>query len=196
MVQYMEIRDRFVYLLKKIISIKTVSYTLLILTLTLQAYLYYSTAYELYGVEMSRGGKGYVSDEVLYVSSARVILNKVFNIKPRLNNTYYGLTLIYNSSVIDRDGFVEAILDSGLNIVVRDTRYVRLDAVYVETSSEADAKKLVESLKNRGLIIDVIWGWRLSDNANINNYYNLEHASLVKYLIGLAITLGSDNPIY
>jgi len=192
----MEIRDRFVYLLKRIIGIKTVSYTLLILTLTLQAYLYYSTAYELYSVEMSRGGKGYVSDEVWYVSSARVILNKVFNIKPRLNNTYYGLTLVYNSSVIDREGFVEAILDSGLNIVVRDTRYVKLDAVYVETNSGADAEKLVELLKNRGLIIDVIWGWRLPDNANINSYYNLEHAPLAKYLIGLAITLGSDNPIY
>ncbi|MET1160615.1 MAG: glycosyltransferase family 39 protein [Thermoprotei archaeon] len=172
--------------------------SLLIIALALTilfAYIYYDQASRLYISEIERSGKGYVSDEVWYVSSARNILEKIFGFRPKMPGSY-GASIIVNKS-IDKQSLEKLISKYGLNIKVVDTTYNKIKAIYVEFNNVNEVQAFVKYLeKETGIhVIDVIYGWRIPDAENINNYLNTEHPPLAKYLVALSIALLGDYPI-
>uniref|UniRef100_A0A7C4D816 Glycosyl transferase n=1 Tax=Staphylothermus marinus TaxID=2280 RepID=A0A7C4D816_STAMA len=158
------------------------------------AYQYYSLAEELYSSELNRSGKGYVSDEVWYVNSARNILLKVFNVKPRIYDNLYGVSIVYNNTLINASYIESVIIENKLNISIVDKRYSKINAIYLESSNPDELVKLINILKNTSGVLDTVWGWRIGDARKINEYFNLEHPPLFKYLICLSMYLVSDNP--
>jgi len=174
---------------------KVIALVILIGILTLHAYQYYTLARELHDEEVKRNGKGYVSDEVWYVSSARNILNKVFKIKPRITDGKYGVTIIYNQSVASRAVVENYITSKYGNSVQLDSNYREIAAIYVESSNLTILEELVEKVNASKWLVDAVWGWRLADARNINTYLNLEHPPLAKYLIALLMTVFGDNPL-
>lgn len=170
-------------------------FILLSVILVFTGYQYYSLAKKFYDTEMSRGGKGYVSDEVWYVSSARNILNKVFKLQPRVNNSVYGVSIVYQKSIINTSYVKKLINEHGFNIKLVDTRYNEINVLYLESTDMEQLNRLIYILKETNGVNDVVWGWRLADARNINNYLNLEHPPMVKYLITLSMMIFGDNPL-
>jgi len=156
---------------------------------------YYSLVRELYEEEVARGGKGYVSDEVWYVSSARNILNKVFGVKPRVFSGEYGVTIIYDKSKLSKALLENIVFGRNVSFNVVDFNYREIDAVYVESNNLTLLESLIIAINRAGGLRDVIWGWRLADAKDINNYLNLEHPPLAKYLIILSMLVFGDNPL-
>ncbi len=154
---------------------------------------YYSTALLLTKLEEERNGKGYVSDEVWYVSSARNILEKVFHIRPVLPSNRYGASIIYDGEL---DWKALEHLASKYNISIVDNSYSEIKAFYIESSNQENIQDFIKELKNQVKIKDVVYGWRIPDAANIDLYLNLEHPPLGKYLIALSILVFSDYPLY
>jgi len=144
--------------------------TLIILAgiLILHAYQYYTLARELYDEEVERGGKGYVSDEVWYVSSARNILNKIFKVKPRIADGRYGVTIVYNQSVVSRAVIENYITSKYGNSVQLNSNYREITAIYVESSNLTILEELVEKVNASKWLVDAVWGWKLADAKNIN----------------------------
>ncbi len=73
-----------------------------------------------------------------------------------------------------------------------------LNAVYisVKNTESCSIESLIDSLnKNNITVIDTIPGWALPDIYGINNYFNLEHPPLGKYLILLSMILFHDYPM-
>ncbi len=157
-------------------------------------YQYYSLADKLYKNEIKHKGKGYVSDEVWYVSSARNIMLKIFRLKPRITDNKYGVSIVYGKG-INRSLLLRIIREKDLDINLVDTHYYKIKVFYIESSKPEDIEKLIEELKKYGNVKDVVWGWRLADAESINTYLNLEHPPLAKYLIILSIYVFGDNPI-
>jgi len=154
---------------------------------------YYSLASDLASTESARGGKGYVSDEVWYVSSARNILRKVFkvNVSPP---DRAGASVIFSDpiGVSKLEAFIE---EHGFEVKIVDTGYSEINAVYFEAEDSHSLKVFVEALTRRYRVEDVVWGWRIPDAEGINNYMNLEHPPLGKYVIGVSMLLYGDHPL-
>jgi len=163
--------------------------------LILHAYQYYTLARELYDEEVERGGKGYVSDEVWYVSSARNILNKIFKVKPRIADGKYGVTIVYNQTMVSRADIENYITSKYGSDVQLDSNYREIAAIYIESSNSTILEELVKEFNASKWLVDVVWGWRLADAKNINTYLNLEHPPLAKYLIALLMAFFGDNPL-
>lgn len=141
--------------------------------------------------ELRRNGKGYVSDEVWYVSAARNILVKIFHVKPR-NPLNYSATIITNTT--PSKGYVNS-LASKHGVIIVDWNYRELkNAFYVESRTEENLELFIEDIRSSYGIIDIVYGWRLPDHDNIQNYMNTEHPPLGKYLIALSIYLFGDYP--
>ncbi|ADV65596.1 glycosyltransferase family 39 protein [Desulfurococcus mucosus] len=142
-------------------------------------------------LESVKGGKGYVSDEVWYVGSARTILVKVFGLEPRMPGDSYGYTVVYSGQV--DYGVLESLAARyGLRLRVD---YSDLKAFYVSGSREgltgflSEARRYVE-------VGDVIPGWMMPDHSGINNYLNQEHPPLGKYIIAFTMYVLGDRPFY
>lgn len=160
-------------------------------------YSFAGIAWSLHGAEMRYGGKGYVTDEVWYVSAARVILQKIFNGRP-ISVDGSGATVVFNSTTCaGKWSSLKPLLISmarTLNLSIR-VDYEKLYAVYVNGSRQSIEVYLE---KTRGLcpVVDVIEGWMMPDQGGINGYVNIEHPPLGKYLIALSMMLLGDTPLY
>ncbi len=156
---------------------------------------YYLLAQAYTDEEVKRGGKGYVSDEVWYVSSARNLLYKIFNTKPRL----YGrpaATIVYGENANVTYSLLHR-LASKYGVEIVDPRYNKLKkAVYVEANTTNAIESFARELENYTVVKTVVWGWRLADAENIQEYLNLEHPPLVKYLIAVSMVTLGDYPTY
>ncbi len=137
--------------------------------------------------KIAAGAKGYVSDEVWYVDAARNILRKIFGLVPRM--TVPSATLVYpNSSLVTE---AENLAPSYGIRVVSDS-YTKISALYVEASSI----EAIERFANATGATDVVFGWMLGDAQSINEYLNLEHPPMVKYIIALTMLLLGDRPFF
>ncbi len=166
---------------------------LLVLIIIYNGYELYRLADSFTQSELERHGKGYVSDEVWYVSSARNILIKIFHVEPR-NPLNYSATIITNTT--PSKGYVNS-LATRYDVNVVDWNYRELkNAFYVESSSKENLLLFIEEIQREYGIIDVVYGWRLPDHDNIQNYMNTEHPPFGKYLIALSIYLFGDYPTY
>ncbi len=137
--------------------------------------------------KIAAGAKGYVSDEVWYVDASRNILRKIFGLIPRM--TIPRATLVYpNDSLV-----VEAkslALSYGVRIV--SDSYTKISALYVEASTI----EAIERFAKATGATDVVFGWMLGDAQGINEYLNLEHPPMVKYIIALTMLLLGDRPFF
>lgn len=178
--------------------------------------LYYEFGYRSYR-------NAYVFDEVWYVSTSRNILYKVFGLSDiKTNNTNYNYyTIVFNSKpntalvkdiilkhkecyVFVEDNYTSSI-PANVTITMSNTSTVftayigkGLNAVYVavKNSPNCSIKSLIKDLnKTNNSIIDIVPGWALPDIRGINNYFNLEHPPLGKYLIIISILLLGDHPV-
>lgn len=161
---------------------------IIIFIVALAVFLY--QAHLFYDMELSRKGLGYVSDEVWYVGSSKAILAKVFGAEPRTYG-WSGATIVFREAP-DVDKLNEIAQKHGVSL---RTTYSKLKAVYVNGSS-AGVNGFISDLKKGELsssIEDVVPGWPLPDANGINNYLNLEHPPLAKYITAIVIAI-DDNP--
>lgn len=176
------------YITRRLSYLEVLLVTIAVIT---ASYLFTSSAYSLYDLEIERNGRGYVTDEVWYVSSSRVLLHRVLGIKPRQVDLH-GVTVFLAEKPVD----VAYLVDRArlLNVTIR-VDYSKLKAVYLRGPSE-NVTELVNSIRDRYRVVDVIYGWMFPDHMDINNYLNLEHPPLGKYLIALTMMSLGDMPFY
>ncbi|MEM4601808.1 MAG: glycosyl transferase, partial [Desulfurococcaceae archaeon] len=149
-----------------------------------------STAYELYAIEVERGGRGYVTDETWYASSARVVLCKLFGAEPTQDEGY-GATVVF--AWRPSPTLVQGIA-KGLGLKAR-TDFENLPAVYISGDKNA-VYAFIEAINESHRVVDVVPGWIMPDNSGINSYINWEHPPLGKYLVSLVMLLFGDTPFY
>jgi predicted membrane-bound dolichyl-phosphate-mannose-protein mannosyltransferase len=167
--------------------------TVLISILVFATYQYYMLAYRLTILEEERHGKGYVSDEVWYVPSARNVLRRITNTIPVLPGGRYGASIIYEGSIELK--WVRVVARR-YHVRIVDDSYSQINAFYVESNNLSNIKLFIENISSYYNISDVVYGWRIPDAHGINEYLNTEHPPLVKYLIALSIMFLGDYPLY
>ncbi|ABN69981.1 glycosyl transferase, family 39 [Staphylothermus marinus F1] len=168
-------------------------YVFLLIIVLFAAFQYYSLALKLTQMEIERHGKGYVSDEVWYVPSARNILRKTLGIIPSLPGGKYGASIIYNGNI--EIAWIRKIAIK-YNVSVVDENYHKIKAFYVESNNLNNINAFIQNISEYYSISDIVYGWRIPDADGINEYLNLEHPPLVKYLIALSILYLGDYPLY
>ncbi len=178
-------RSRVVAMLIALALIAAVEFTLL--------------AQQLESLEISKmrdyGAKGYVSDEVWYVDSARNILEKVFGLLPRFEGSPRATIVYPNASMMDRA--VEEAPRYGVKVLfykLPSGRYFfeKIPAIYVEARSIEDIERFAHATN----ATDIVFGWVLGDAENIDTYLNTEHPPMAKYLIALVMATLGDRPLY
>jgi len=165
---------------------------ILILILVTYTYLTVTQAINLENEEIRRfqmGAKGYVSDEVWYVDAARNILRRVFGLEPKRAGFTYNATLVYST----REEVVKALTYAQVyGVTIVNTLFSNLSAIYVSAKS----RESIEAFGKATNAIDIVFGWMLGDAVGINNYLNLEHPPMSKYLIALTMLVLGDRPFY
>jgi predicted membrane-bound dolichyl-phosphate-mannose-protein mannosyltransferase len=137
-------------------------------------------------------GRGYVTDEVWYVSSSRVILKKILGLNVKQDPGNYGATIVFQSSSQAQTACYN--IASRYSLKTR-CDYSKIPAIHV-TGYVDEVWGFINEVNKSLTIVDIIPGWQFPDNEGINNYINWEHPPLGKYLIALSmITLG-DYPLY
>jgi len=170
------------------------SITLILLAAT---YSFGKTAWSLHELEADRGGRGYVTDEVWYVSAARNILRRVFGVEPRQLGVR-GATVVFSASgcatrwTSIKDTLVDLASRHGLS---SRADYVKTYAIYVN-GSESGVEAFVREAGELCPVVDVVRGWMLPDAENVHEYINWEHPPLGKYTIALSMVLLGDAPVY
>jgi len=161
------------------------------------AYSFASSALSLYEAEIKRNGRGYITDEIYYVSAARNILQKVFGAEPRFKGEY-SVTVVYDSTKCAHKWYsiCKALTNiaTSLGISIR-ADYKELYAVYVK-GQKVGVESFVEIAKSLCDVVDVVKGWMLPDSKGINEHINWEHPPLGKYLIALSMLALGDTPLY
>jgi len=167
--------------------------TLLIMLLLVFAstYILVNTSWSLHETEVKRGGRGYVTDEVWYVSAARNIMIKILGLQPKQIDTY-GVTIVFTSKPINYLPLIK--LAEELNLSLR-TDYTKLPAMYVN-GSRTNVEEFVNITKSSYNVSDVVPGWQLPDSEGVNDYINWEHPPMGKYLIALSMLIAGDSPLY
>ncbi len=165
---------------------------ILVLIVAIYMYLTVLQATNLEVEEVSRfymGAKGYVSDEVWYVDAARNILRKIFGLEPKQIGSTFNATLVYPS----KDCAMRASNNAqAYGITVVSSAFSKLNAIYVS----ANSREAIENFGKATNATDIVYGWILGDAEGINNYLNLEHPPMAKYLIALSMLLLGDKPLY
>ncbi|MCD6489064.1 MAG: DUF2029 domain-containing protein [Desulfurococcales archaeon] len=166
----------------------------ILLFIIVAGFAYYSYIFEQSLEEdlVKQNSKGYISDEVWYVNSARNILHKVFGVDPW---TPYGECYsVFFSKKPNLDTVRNVADELGVEIV--DDSYDKANCVYVKVSSREQLNSFINELEARDQkVVDTIRGWRYGDAENINNYLNTEHPPLAKYLIALSMLVLGDYPL-
>lgn len=165
-----------------------------VLLLAFSIYVFTSQAEWFYTEEINRGGKGYVSDEVWYVGTARVILVRVFGVWPKPAYEWYGATLVFNDSAKPNHALLSQLASKHNVTIVY--YYTKLNGAYVN-GSYSNIVAFLRDLENAKdpWITGFIPGWPLPDQKNMFNYFNLEHPPLGKYVIAATIALIGDSPV-
>ncbi len=175
---------------------KVVVLALLVAIVAIHVYLSVEQAifFEQHEVEnLHSGAKGYVSDEVWYVDAARNILLKVFHITPKISGAR--ASVIY-SNFSEVDEAYRVANSFGVTPVLymcgSQRCYTKIPAIYVEAPSMEYVYRFANATHAR----DVVPGWPIGDAQNIDQYLNLEHPPLAKYLIALSMAFLGDRPLY
>lgn len=164
---------------------------LLLIIITSASYTLIYTAWDLYENEVDRGGRGYVTDEVWYVSAARNILVKLLGIQPKQVEAY-GVTIIFASK--PSSYYTIKMIAEELDLSLK-MDYTKLPAIYVSGQKD-EVLEFVNIIKTNYNVSDVVPGWQLPDNEGVNNYINWEHPPLGKYMIALSMVMAGDLPVY
>jgi predicted membrane-bound dolichyl-phosphate-mannose-protein mannosyltransferase len=161
------------------------------------AYLYYNMALQLESLELKGypSNKGYVSDEVWYVNSARNLLRIIFSAQPRMDIPRASLIFSSHSDLLQAKSLAETysvrvVADENYFPKIREEegKYV----LYVESQSISSIKALAKASN----AVDIVYGWLIGDARRTYDYLNLEHPPLAKYLIALSIATLGDKPLY
>ncbi|OYT48887.1 MAG: hypothetical protein B6U85_01045 [Desulfurococcales archaeon ex4484_42] len=161
------------------------------------------TAFITYEISYVSGIDDYISDECWYVSAARNILRKIFNVTPKFTDENITITIEivspidneqYNNWLYDLKNFVTYGLKGK---VLKDESYYvyndqgnYLPALCVEIPKE-NLKFVHLAPHEKQYAVGYCY-----PNANgVLDYLNLEHPPLVKYVIGLMLYLVGDKPI-
>jgi predicted membrane-bound dolichyl-phosphate-mannose-protein mannosyltransferase len=141
-----------------------------------------------YQVNYASSIDDYISDECWYVTSARNILVKVFNMEPRqTNSTYYAATLEYNEEE-NKAQISRYVINLGGKII--KSNYKEIQVLYVIVPIENSTK-----LKEIPNVVRVVPGYWYPDKSGILDYLNTEHPPLAKYIIALSMLVCGDNPV-
>ncbi len=145
----------------------------------------------------------YISDECWYVSAARNIFRKVFNLTPPYRGEYVRVTIEFTSPpssdeyhkwVEDAEHYIKDVL--GGKIIKDDTYYAyNENGNYLPAICADIPKNKLDLLKNINHLRQYAIGYCYPNANGILDYLNLEHPPLVKYIIGLAMMIGGDWPI-
>ncbi|MEM4035410.1 MAG: glycosyltransferase family 39 protein [Fervidicoccaceae archaeon] len=129
----------------------------------------------------------YVSDEVWYVSSARMILHEVFGIEPKHEEDGMVVYTLFASSGPALKEIEAAVASAGLRVVKGDYS----EALAIAVALPPDSRDILEGLP----AVKIVPGFPFPDAYAIDRYYNLEHPPLGKYIIALSIALLGDEPL-
>jgi predicted membrane-bound dolichyl-phosphate-mannose-protein mannosyltransferase len=141
-----------------------------------------------------QGSQGYVSDECWYVSSARNILREVFGVQPSYVDSegMHNYTIFFSSSSDleqIRENFGIFIEKLGGRVV--PISYSKIPAISIAIPGGLDYENLLETFPKIEIIQS---GYNYPDAQGIENYLNVEHPPLAKYIIGLSmLTLGDQS---
>ncbi|MEM1541678.1 MAG: glycosyltransferase family 39 protein [Ignisphaera sp.] len=169
---------------------KLMVYVVLTLIVAIAVYTYYDLASFLEKKELSTfpSAKGYVSDEVWYVNSARNILHEIFNLAPYTSPPRASIIFTSKEGLLRAESLANLY---NIKIIAGANVFSKLNTLYVEAQS-------IETIANFARNVnasDVVYGWIIGDHENINNYLNLEHPPTVKYIIALFIYVFGDKPL-
>jgi len=128
----------------------------------------------------------YVSDETWYVPASRNILYKLgVIVHSRVGDNEYATVFLDNVNYTVN--VVNYILTHGGKVIKTYSKFAGIAVI--------GSHELIESIKSLEGVRKVIYGYPYPDYENIDEYYNLEHPPLGKYIIALAMLLLGDNPI-
>ncbi len=126
----------------------------------------------------------YISDEVWYVDAARNLLLR-FGLEPKTQTL---TTTVFIGRAYDLNTVASQIQSiHGVKVI---KKLEKAWAVYVEAPSHS----ALEKISDIPGVIEVKPGYEYGDADGINNYYNLEHPPLGKYLIIVSMILLGDYP--
>lgn len=133
----------------------------------------------------------YISDEQWYVAASINMYRKLFHITlvSKYNETYYQYTFFLRDNCTASD-IIRDLTEKGIKAHVLNVRsFTKVNAVVIATSTVVNDTVV----GNNTCIADYMPGVAPNE-ANINNYLNMEHPPLVKYIIGISmILLGVNN---
>ncbi|MGC9115214.1 MAG: hypothetical protein ACP5HH_04330 [Fervidicoccaceae archaeon] len=139
--------------------------------------------------EQASSLNGYVSDEIWYVPSSRLIANYIFGLKTTYlyNGTLYGYTIQLNS-IDEVNECREKTIQYG-GVVLKDD-YHNNYAIAIAVPRNVSVSSLCQGISK------VVPGYPMPDNNGVFEYVNPEHPPLGKYIIAISMVMFGDEPIF